>query len=677
MVAITLVLSLKAQAQNFNSANAFEILGVSKTAPIAEIKSKFRRLSRDHYPKAPDALTPAELEEATRKFRLIRAAYDAIDQLDERIIRGAVDGGHLGLNKQEFLQRGGSPSRANELYGPDSFGGAQRSSWENQTDANWSESFFSDLHRRAQNAKATESQVRDVKTYAGIFSGEIRHIYGNASGVIIEAQVFFNRRGNIKFFWLPSDSNVIYPIIFRGNGISSFSREDSGDIYDPRLPTGQTRIVYRPGEEIRMRSHVFKSLPVFDSAQINEKLAKAGYQIFEDWAATTYFYDNQVDEATNENLNLFDYSIFFDGQQYTVILETTGVRGKVYIEAYQGFPGNMQSIGLTYKKDRRKILNQGLRQIWEYSTAMDPQPIFDENLGMFIGRYSSSPSDLNIYQDNGPNQSGTLIRSIPRLPPEQLHELNLPQLLGKKVKLPIHIRTPLDREFIRAQKEKAARAEARQIPAQGITAHAPTPSATSSQLVETVNSQDGSSARADMTKADPSEIKRIMELKRRFSKIGKFLDYPEDDVRQLVARYLLSGKIRIEEIQAIIQSQGHNADVMSLMIYFVEQLQNWDVVKHFLFIFHRNIDLHISNQGQMMVMASIHLRDLILRAPNPYDPTILAIVERIKLPYPLLMSYIEEAWRKRRQGYLPPPPQERLTVDQEWIAISGCLGLLN
>ncbi len=665
-------------AQNFYSKDAFEILGVKKTDPIETIKDQYRLLAKKHYPKAPDRLKPEDLAEATRIFGLVKAAYEAIDQLDERIIRGAIEGGTLGLNKKEFLMRGGSPARADAIYGAQSFNDSDGYESQTSADQKWSESFFSDLHQRSKNAKSgkPQSKVRDVKTYAGIFPGEIKHIYGNASGVIIEAHLFEDGGGRVHLYWIPSDSNIIYPVIFTDGGISGWTEEDRGTFFDPRLPEGSARLIHRPGIDIKTRSHTFKSLPVFDSAQINEKLALGGYRVFDNWKGKYRPNLGLFETPVKGNLNLFTYYIFSDGQYYIVIRETEDEKYYPVISAFEGYPGNMVPNGLILDRERRALRVPGRKQIWQIGNKIQSHPIFDEHLGLYLGNFAQTSVELSIFEESPNNRAPRLIRKIPAISIEQVPEHNFNFLLGKYLQVPLEIRTPLDREFLFASAEKQASSAPLQIAGRSNVDTANLATAKSSPTVFNPQPNSSSPDSSDVVKAGPSNFQRIQDLKRRFRKIADFLDDPQGDVRQLVAKYLLSGQIRLEEISAIIDRHGANPDVMTLMLLFTEQLQNWDVLKRFLFIFHRNIDFHISRQAQMQVMAMIHLRDLILRVPNPQDPAIMSIVERLRIPYPQLMSYIEAAWAKRWQGYLPPPPAERLTVEQEWLAISGCQGLL-
>ena len=65
-------------SSNKNKRDYYEVLGVSKTATIDEIKRAFRKLAMKYHPDKVATLGPEVQKAAEEKFRKIQEAYETI-----------------------------------------------------------------------------------------------------------------------------------------------------------------------------------------------------------------------------------------------------------------------------------------------------------------------------------------------------------------------------------------------------------------------------------------------------------------------------------------------------------------------------------------------------------------------------------------------------------------------
>ena len=100
----------------------YEILGVSRTASAAEIKTSYRRLAMKHHPdrNSTDA-------DASRKFREVREAYDVLNDPEKRAAYDQF--GHAGVRGRGAPGGGFAAEGFSDIFGDvfgDIFGGGRR-----------------------------------------------------------------------------------------------------------------------------------------------------------------------------------------------------------------------------------------------------------------------------------------------------------------------------------------------------------------------------------------------------------------------------------------------------------------------------------------------------------------------------------------------------------------------
>src|SRR3954454_3577924 len=102
----------------------YEVLGVARTAPDAEIKKAFRRLARELHPDVSD------VPDAEERFREVAEAYEVLSKSETREVYDRY--GHAGLRGGGFepghFDFGSLSDIFSAFFGDDLFGGSARRS---------------------------------------------------------------------------------------------------------------------------------------------------------------------------------------------------------------------------------------------------------------------------------------------------------------------------------------------------------------------------------------------------------------------------------------------------------------------------------------------------------------------------------------------------------------------
>lgn len=101
----------------------YEVLGLSKDASEADIKSSFRKLSRQYHPDMQAGKSDAEKKNAEEKFKEVAEAYEVLSNKDKRANYdqfGFSSGNSAGMDMSDFMSR--HASMFEDFFGGTGFG---------------------------------------------------------------------------------------------------------------------------------------------------------------------------------------------------------------------------------------------------------------------------------------------------------------------------------------------------------------------------------------------------------------------------------------------------------------------------------------------------------------------------------------------------------------------------
>lgn len=603
---------------NLNGKTAFEVLGVSKSDSNKAIEKVYRKLAmRYHTDRQPHTNDLAQRQIQEENFKKIKACFEAIENLDETLL--TAFNLTLGLTDAEIRQRGGNFS-------------SNSSSSSSPEPSDW----FKKTVDKNENLKG------DVSIEHGLFKDRIFNFYQNEDGVII--QTVLN-----QLFWIPRNSRIVYPV--HAHLLGSVD-DANGFMYDTRDSEGIVPITIDPKSvTLRVRDLVFygQNVKALNTDKLNFDLAHAGYEL-----AT----DGQI--RGNADLNVWQYSIFFDGEVYTILARTSNryEKGQSTIK-YKLFVGNWNEIVEipiynNHHDLRLEVPSRGVHL--KFSDSNLNTPFFDSVTGFHMGRIGLSPGPLFIFKLSSPNQQ---VRAIPALSREEIYKLPLVGLLAKHIELPKILRTPLDRHWIRAERSKefythmplltGQRSESQVAP---VSISAPKESApkelTSLALTDAPPTQSNQTQdpNGNIIPAGWSEWRKRREMKDAFPDVGVFLEYPDGDKRREIAEFLLRGNIKTEELRTLLINHIDNHAAVDVLSRFYSRLNNWEILEALMFLPEMILERHSSDAHFIVPLVRFEVRNLIAQSPLPIPPRLNQLIFKLRSltdvdVNPYLDSYLE------------------------------------
>lgn len=636
----------KGWPHDINSSKATEVLGVSRLLSDKgltgikfqlEVKRAYRILILAYH---PDIAGEQYLESSKK----VSMAYEALRTLDGRAFFQTFKG-VLGLTPEEIRRFGGT---ATEWGGESSSGTSGSAEW-------FGESVFKQWAREGGGpfGPMNFSDRRDLQTGVGLFSHGISAIYQNQFGVVIQSPIG-------EFFWLPRNSRIFVQL---HTSIFALNENFAGRMYDARLPDGFAVFKVDQGKSFDVKTLKFNQVHSLNLDLTNQQLRSAGYA---------------VDSSTGPgaDLNIWKHHIFFDGSTYTVIAERylegqPGLSGAYEYKLFAGREGELEELFVKFNRYTGLPEVPGKSVALSFDFGLHGLPYFDEHAGLFMGHIMITKNPLSIYDLNSSEKK--LIRTIPQLDRSSMYNISLMRLMGKHAFIPMMTSTPLDpllspNSFF----SQSAPGRTLSLPHSGneVSPSKANLSTGSGALVPASNPSNTT----QVEKVGMSAWRIKQELKDLYPELGHYLDFPDQDRRRLAADFLLQGgTLDSEELKQRFLAGAGNREVLNVYLSFFSYL-SWPAKEACFYMLEQTFSLYKDNRAQMVVLASHHLRDVIMQAPDLNHPKIRDLIFAVRsLREDFLDQYIDQALKRRRNQTksIAGPQQKRIDLNGSKLRYLG------